>query len=463
MKAVRIETSPFQVLALVEFESILKKNQHGCAKISGYISAEEKNRIMAMISEETWAHIWFYDETEGKNILFCGYIEDLRIHAEADTFLLTALLKTGTGKMDMGEHIGVYQNGTTSCQKILETIVQGYADGKLLMGTEAGNIGNMVVQYKETDWEFAKRLAAQKNTVLMANEKSAGVKYTFGIIEEAGHELLSYESYSIVNLIGEYQIKKNCGMTESDAVAYKVKTREIFYLGDAVCFLGKNYVVGEVERKWEGNEIYNYYLLETKGELRQMTYGNKKIIGASLKGNVTSVKKDTVKVVLMEDETGGWAGQKWFAYSTIYSSPDGTGWYCMPEQGDSVRLYFPNENEAEAYVNSSVNEQSSNSSARSNPDEKSIKNKQGKEVLFKPDRLVFTNNKGMSIEIVDDEGILIESDKSITIKAKENIGIISMEQGVEMSAPEKIAFQQGNTMLELADDINVQGGRVNMQ
>ena len=34
-----------------------------------------------------------------------------------------------------------------------------------------------------------------------------------------------------------------------------------------------------------------------------------------------------------------------------------------------------------------------------------------------------------------------------------------MEQGVEMSAPEKIAFQQGSTMLELADDINVQGGR----
>ena len=463
MKAVRIETSPFQILSLVEFESILKKNQHGCAKVSGYISAEQKDQLMAMISEETWAHIWFYDETGGKNILFCGYIEDLRIHAEADTFLLTALLKTGTGKMDMGEHIGVYQNASTSCQKILETTVQGYTDGKLLMGTEAGTIGKMVVQYKETDWEFAKRLAAQKNTVLMANEKSTGVKYTFGIAEEAGHELLSCESYSIVNLIGEYQIKKDCGMKESDAVAYKVKTREIFYLGDFVRFLGKNYVVGEVERNWEGNEVYNYYLLETRGELRQMPYGNKKIIGASLKGNVTAVKKDTVKVVLMEDETGGWAGQKWFAYSTIYSSPDGTGWYCMPEKGDSVRLYFPNENEAEAYVNSSVNEQSSNSSARSNPDEKSIKNKQGKEVLFKPDRLVLTNNNGMSIEIVDDEGILIESNKSITIKAKENIGIISMEQGVEMAAPEKIAFQQGSTMLELADDINVQGGRVNMQ
>lgn len=88
---------------------------------------------------------------------------------------------------------------------------------------------------------------------------------------------------------------------------------------------------------------------------------------------------------------------------------------------------------------------------------------QGKEVLFQPDRLILTNNNGMSVKIIDDEGIIIESDKSITIRAKENIGIISMEQGVEMSAPEKIAFQQGSTMLELADDINVQGGRVNMQ
>lgn len=463
MRAVLIETSPFQMLALTEFESILKKNQHGYAKISGYISMEEKDRLMAMISEETWAHIWFYDENGGKNILFCGYIEDLRIHAEADTFYLTVLLKTGTGKMDMGEHIGVYQNASASCRKILETILQGYTDGKLLMGTDAGSIGKMVVQYKETDWEFTKRLAAQKNTVIMANEKSAGVKYTFGTAEEAGSELLSYDAYSIVNLIGEYQIKKSCGMTEKDAIAYKVKTREIFYLGDSVRFLGKNYVVGEVERKWEGNEVYSYYMLETMGELRQVPYANKKIIGASLKGFVTDIKKDMVKVTLAEDETGGWAGQKWFAYATVYSSPDGTGWYCMPEKGDSIRLYFPNENEEEAYVNSSVSEQPSDRSARSNPDEKSIKNKQGKEILFKPDRLVLTNNNGMSIEIIDDEGILIESDKSITIKAKENIGIISMEQGVEMSAPEKIAFQQGSTMLELADEISVHGGRVNMQ
>ena len=61
MRAVRIETSPFQILSLVEFESILKKNQHGCAKISGYISAEEKNRIFG-----------FMMKPEGKIFYFAG-------------------------------------------------------------------------------------------------------------------------------------------------------------------------------------------------------------------------------------------------------------------------------------------------------------------------------------------------------------------------------------------------------
>ena len=95
-------------------------------------------------------------------------------------------------------------------------------------------------------------------------------------------------------------MKKNYGMTESDAVAYKVKTREILYLGDAVSFCGKKYIVGEVERKWEGNEVYNYYMLETVGELRQIPYDNKKIIVFSqftsllnkfIKGNGYSSKK----------------------------------------------------------------------------------------------------------------------------------------------------------------------------
>lgn len=466
MRAYGIEMAPFQMLAIVNFESKMGVNEHGYAQISGYISEEQKNEIMSVLGEETWCSIRFLNESGEKNVLFCGYAEDMRIHAEAGTYLLTLRLKTGTGLMDLKPHIRVYQNSGTTYRRIQESHMSVYKNANLLMGADDSSIGSMVVQYKETDWEFAKRLASRKGTVLFPNEKSAGVKYTFGIIEENIAVLSDYMAYSIVKNLTGYHKKKKNGMSqisEADVMGYKIRTREVYYLGDYLNFLGGRYIVREVERKWTGGELDNYYTLETAAGLQEIIYYNKKIIGASLKGTVAAVQKDMVQITVNEDESGGWDGKKWFAYSTVFSSPDGTGWYCMPEQGDSVRLYFPNEKEDEAFVNSSVNEASSDSGARSNPDNKSIKNKQGKEILFMPNKLLITNNKGMYIEINDDEGIKVESDKNIVIKAKQSIGLVSDEQGVELAAPEQIVFEQGGTSLALSDDVVVQGGRVNMQ
>lgn len=135
----------------------------------------------------------------------------------------------------------------------------------------------------------------------------------------------------------------------------------------------------------------------------------------------------------------------------------------MPEIGDCVQLHFPNEIEKMAYVSSSVNLNASDSSARSVPDNKSIKNRQGKEILFTPEKLVITNNKGMSITIDDNVGIVLSSDKDIIMKAKESIGLVSEEQAVQMVAGTQILLQQNETRLELADNIVMSGGQVNMQ
>ena len=76
------------------------------------------------------------------------------------------------------------------------------------------------------------------------------------------------------------------------------------------------------------------------------------MIGASLDSTVTEVRGDVVRVSLRTDAKSG-AG-KWFSFSTVYSSPDGSGWYCMPEPGDEIRLYFPTEQEKHGYVISAV-------------------------------------------------------------------------------------------------------------
>lgn len=71
------------------------------------------------------------------------------------------------------------------------------------------------------------------------------------------------------------------------------------------------------------------------------------------------MERDTVQVLIGCDENQAGCGTRVFPYATVYSTPDGTGWYCMPEIGDAVRLYFPCEKDADAYVASSVHLQSS--------------------------------------------------------------------------------------------------------
>ena len=104
-------------------------------------------------------------------------------------------------------------------------------------------------------------------------------------------------------------------------------------------------------------------------------------MGCSLKAKVTGVKEDRVQVRLMGDERGNQYITLWHPYATVYSTPDGTGWYCMPEIGDEVRLTIPGKEEKEAYVTSSVH-LDTNNEERKNPEEKLLKTKYQKEIRF---------------------------------------------------------------------------------
>ena len=91
------------------------------------------------------------------------------------------------------------------------------------------------------------------------------------------------------------------------------------------------------------------------------------------------------------------------------------------------------------------------------------KSKYNKEVLFTPSLVRLTNNKGMTVEILDDEGIIISSDKDVKIEAKEGIQIASLEQSVEVVAPESITLTQGETSLTLENEIHLNGAQVHME
>lgn len=260
----------------------------------------------------------------------------------------------------------------------------------------------------------------------------------------------------------------------ADAVSYQVTSREVLDLGDGAVFENHSLYVYEVQSELEKGELLHTYLLRTKGAFSCSRKNNKNIIGASFDAVVLDIKQDKIKVRIKAEGKQEKESARWFPFSTIYSSPDGTGWFCMPEIGDHMRLYFPNELEKNAYVISAVHEEVSESTLksyeanqqpppRSNPDNKSIRNKYQKEVELTPTSITLTNHKGMMIRLDDEEGIEIISDKEVKIESTKELSLTSKEEGLSIEGKEEIKLVQGSTKMILKDEITVEGAKMKLQ
>ena len=134
----------------------------------------------------------------------------------------------------------------------------------------------------------------------------------------------------------------------------------------------------------------------------------------------------------------------------------------MPEVGDNIRLYFPDNDEKNGYVISSVNVQSKDSNKRSDPSVKSIGTKYGKEVVMKEGAVEIVGNGDLLMRLTDDGGIEIKSNKKIVLDAKEEIEI-NGGTSIMIIGEESVDLKQGNAELKIQDDVTLTGGKVNIE
>ena len=76
----------------------------------------------------------------------------------------------------------------------------------------------------------------------------------------------------------------------------------------------------------------------------------------------------------------------WFSFFTVAALSDGSGWYCMPEAGEDVRVYFPTVDEKEAYVVTAIKSHEPDAGnpndPMGNPNVRNIQTAQGNQVQF---------------------------------------------------------------------------------
>jgi hypothetical protein len=323
----------------------------------------------------------------------------------------------------------------------------------------------MIVQYRETDWAFLKRLASRFGTFVSPDSSSSNVRYHIGMPSRKGAPF-SPITYSKKTEARLRMVTGENGKPETerkDTHWYETTDREIRRLFEAVEFQGGTYYISRIQSQLKGGALLHSYTIKPLEVLVTDRYENPRLKGVSLDGTVVGVERDKVMVRLSIDAGSAMLNNaRWLPYATVYSNPDGTGWFAMPDVGNRVMLNFPSVYEKDCFVSSAFRAETIEE-LRMDPDKKSMRTKHGKEVEFGPTSLRMTNNKGMTVAIDDEHGITIESDKEILIRTKENLSLVSETDSIYLMAQKGIELANGESRITMGDDIIVTGREIKVQ
>ena len=368
-------------------EFVLNENMNEHQKLEMQLEMDDEQRknlerVIQKEDVEIQVELEKAGENVGKRRIFSGivdYFEILDYGSYGCRILMRAFSKSVLFDRKNEKKYRVFQDRNLMFSDIIDEINKDYAEKKLEIkysDIARKQIGTLVVQFDETNWEFLVRLASQLKTGMFVVEQGI---ILFGMVEmgEVKKENKYFSDYSLVR---DY---KN--------LYYKVQSNKVINLGDTVS-ISKN--AGENEGNNEDSSVNkgNFSVLKTRIFLKDFILKseflatdmsnyhifkkyNEKIKGCRIEADVERVFEDGgiakmevkfgegLKKIVQErsnDESNDKAyddyGIKRFplSYQTFYSQTN-TGFFCTPEVNDTVEVYFPNEDERFAKVSWAIN------------------------------------------------------------------------------------------------------------
>lgn len=446
MKPINIITEPIRITDVEECRIDKTVNEHFQAVVTGYVRLEEEDETyLNRIMESTFI-IRATTEEQEDVYLFRGVIRDMNVHTSDGLTRISILAQSNTVKLDIDLHTRTFQGRNQTYREIVDTVLSYHTNTSMIQSKGKGALARgLVIQYEETDWQFMKRLASQLHTVLVADCTNNNACFYFGNQERKGKDDLE---------ASEYQMRRYIDLKRGESVEYILSSREIWNLCDCIQIKGYPYHVYQIKSHIKNHELEFEYTFRPSTGFEAAEFFNANVSGVSLMGEVTEISDTRVKVKLYSEADCDFGKPIWFPFSTVYSSPDGTGWYCMPEKGDRIRLYIPESKEETAYAISAVHMEN-NHDLRKNPDEKCIRTKYRKEIRFTPDKIIITNHKGISMILDDDKGIVIRSNRKINIVSDNEIEIKGEQ--IQVEGRQGVLLMEGPNMLMVRDGVREQG------
>ena len=460
-----IKISGYQLVSVVQLQIVQAINEHAEMQINGLVPEDIRESYLKEFEVNKPIQV-----EKGDVTLFNGIIVELEVTHINSKYYISIRALSHTYIMDVVKKKRSFQDTEMKFGDLVEVVISQYGKTNFMdMVTNDALIKKPIIQYKETDWEFLKRMASRFYTVLVPHCISEGVNFYFGLSNVDKGEIEAY-NYHCIKDISRYResVQGIPGVSENDFVFYEVETNKNLNIGEAVTFKGKKmYVIKSILKEQKDAKLTNTCILAFEAGVKRPRLTNNNISGCSIFGCVIATARDTVKVHLEIDKKQDVSKAYWYPYATMYASEDETGWYCMPEINDTIRLYFPDDEEEKAMAINSVKphdpdedvEKLDPDNRMANTDVKYLRTAFGKELKFRPDGIDVISKDGLVFMTLSDDGtVTINSNDKISFTAANDIEMKARNVNVE--ATDHIKIEAKESSIDLESDIIVKGKEV---
>ena len=319
-------------------------NDHGRVRVKAIVEEERAMEIVEHTVSSLAIRISRNDEK--KQTIFCGKIEEIRAEKENGLFYLYMDFAGYTREWDLTDKSQSFCRGNDTYEQILTKVLAEYGKAQIRDEvTEGALIPSMLMQYEETDWCFLKRLASHFSTYILADNTAEYGKAYFGIPHMDYGTVLEEEEYTLLKSKERYKKLRDGGdIMPQEMMCWRLQSRRHMMFGEQVMLGYIETVVTSVDIRTErGDLVYEYELSRRKGILTDRE-SNPRIFGMSIPATIKERKGNQVRVHLDIDSSyEAFDDLKWFTYAIETSN-----FYCMPEEGSRVHVYFPGHEEQSA-------------------------------------------------------------------------------------------------------------------
>lgn len=441
---------PYDIKILTELKIEKKLNDHSLVYITGIIPEDKKDSYIEKSTDSDSIRIIQVEDGKEVKTLFCGLVTSISIKRVRDVYYLSLNGISHTYELDIKLKKRSFQNSNMAYKDLIRNVLSDYSKADFIDNiTKGSKIEKFILQYNETDWAFIKRMASHFGGVLIPDDCTESPKMWLGL-PNGNEEVLNESYYGLERDLSDYMFtaENYCSsLGEIDFTSYEVESLSFFNPGSNVVFKGRKLVVCKMLATLKEGILHVQYVLIPKTGARQNLLLNDNIKGVSIEGKIIDTRKDTVRIHLEIDDIQNKDEAYWFPYSSFYTAEGNSGWYCMPQHGDSVKLYFPNNREENAMASSSIRKGGASCSKTSNPDIKYMGTNFGKEMMMGVKDLSFTAKESkegiIKISLHEDNGIEIKSDKKISFVSEKDM-IIDLKKKMSIDAADELCLICGS-------------------